>query len=150
MKMEYIQVIQYYLQDYNTKLMLSFVMVVITGISDFVLGVVMASVKEEVKFRTKVLKKGFATKVGIWLLCLLIIPLFMMLNELNIDFIHDNNVGLGVIYIIHIVFIFSELKSFMGHLTGGDGKEHGGISFVVKVFSYIEKKIKEMFGDIDG
>lgn len=153
MKMDYIQMIQYYLQNPATRLMLSFSMVVLTGLTDFGLGVVMASLSDNISFRTKKLKSGFATKVGIWVLCLLIIPLFMMLDNLDLNLfgfeIGQNEVGLKTIYLIYIVFCFSEVKSIIGHLTGGDGKEHEGITLLKNVVEKIINAIKSMFESSD-
>lgn len=73
----------------------------------------------------------------------------MMLDNVDLNLlgfnVSENEVGLKTIYLIYIVFCFSEIKSIMGHLTGSDGKEHEGVTLLTNVINKLLNAIKSMF-----
>ncbi|HJA90860.1 MAG TPA: phage holin family protein [Candidatus Jeotgalibaca merdavium] len=125
--MEMIDWLQNLLQNNNTKLYLFVGTYIATNMVDFGLGTIMALYLGT--YSSKAMKLGLATKLGMILLCIIIIPVFLMFDVL----------GLATLFLVIGAFIANELWSIINHIKSGqgDGKDHSALDMLSNLINKI-------------
>lgn len=131
--MEMIDWLQNLLQNNNTKLYLFIGTYIATNMVDFGLGTVMALYLGT--YSSKAMKVGLATKLGMILLCIIIIPVFLMFDVL----------GLATLFLVIGAFIANELWSIINHIKSGqgDGKDHSALDMLSNLINKITGNKKD-------
>lgn len=119
--------LQNLLQNNNTKLYLFVGTYIATNMVDFGLGTIMALYLGT--YSSKAMKLGLATKLGMILLCIIIIPVFLMFDVL----------GLATLFLVIGAFIANELWSIINHIKSGqgDGKDHSALDMLSNLINKI-------------
>lgn len=119
--------LQNLLQNNNTKLYLFIGTYIATNMVDFGLGTIMALYLGT--YSSKAMKLGLATKLGMILLCIIIIPVFLMFDVL----------GLATLFLVIGAFIANELWSIINHIKSGqgDGKDHSALDMLSNLINKI-------------
>ena len=125
--MEMIDWLQNLLQNDNTKLYLFIGTYIATNMVDFGLGIFMALFLG--KYSSKEMKIGLATKMGMILLCIIIVPIFLMFDVL----------GLATLFVVIGAFIANEIWSIINHIKrgNGDGKGHSALDLLSSLIDKI-------------
>ena len=125
--MEMIDWLQNLLQNNNTKLYLFIGTYIATNMVDFGLGTVMALYLGT--YSSKAMKLGLATKLGMILLCIIIVPVFLMFDIL----------GLATLFVVLGAFIANEIWSIINHIKSGqgDGKDHSALDMLSNLINKI-------------
>ncbi len=125
--------LQNLLQNNNTKLYLFIGTYIATNMVDFGLGTVMALYLGT--YSSKAMKVGLATKLGMILLCIIIIPVFLMFDVL----------GLATLFLVIGAFIANELWSIINHIKSGqgDGKDHSALDMLSNLINKITGNKKD-------
>ena len=125
--------LQQLLQNDNTKLYLFIGTYIATNMVDFGLGTVMALYLST--YSSKAMKLGLATKLGMILLSIIIVPVFLMFDVL----------GLATLFLVIGAFIANEVWSIINHIKRGqgDGKEHSALDLLGSLIDKITGNKKE-------
>ena len=125
--MEMIDWLQNLLQNDNSKLYVFIIMYISTNMFDFVLGITMALLMGT--YSSKEMKLGLATKLGMILLCIIIVPVFLMFDVL----------GLATLFVVIGAFIANEVWSIINHIKSGqgDGKDHSALDMLSNLINKI-------------
>ena len=130
--MDMIGWLQSLLMDDNTKLYVFIVVYMAITMLDFLLGFFLHIFNGT--YSSKEMKIGLATKLGMILLSVVIVPIFLMFDVL----------GLGTLYVVLGAFIGNEVWSVISHLKGNsDGKEHSALDMLGNVISKVFGKEDE-------
>lgn len=125
--------LQNLLQNDNSKLYVFIIMYISTNMFDFVLGITMALLMGT--YSSKEMKLGLATKLGMILLCIIIVPIFLMFNVL----------GLATLFLVIGAFIANEVWSIINHIKSGqgDGKDHSALDMLSNLINKITGNKKD-------
>lgn len=131
--MEMIDWLQNLLQNNNTKLYVFIVVYIFANMFDFILGYVISIFNGT--YSSKKMKIGLATKLGMILLCIIIVPVFLMFDVL----------GLATLFLVIGAFIANELWSIINHIKSGqgDGKDHSALDMLSNLINKITGNKKD-------
>lgn len=125
--------LQSLLLNENTKLYLFIFTYIAANMTDFILGFSMAVFMGT--YSSKEMKIGLATKLGMILLSIIIVPVFLMFDVL----------GLATLFLVIGAFIANEVWSIINHIKRGqgDGKEHSALDLLGNLIDKITGNKKE-------
>lgn len=122
--------LQILLLNDNTKLYVFIFVYILANMVDFGLGTLMSIYLG--KYSSKEMKIGLATKLGMILLCIIIVPVFLMFDVL----------GLATLFVVIGAFIANEIWSIINHVKrgNGDGKGHSALDLLSDLINKITGK----------
>lgn len=125
--------LQSLLLNENTKLYLFIFTYIAANMTDFILGFSMAVFMGT--YSSKEMKIGLATKLGMILLSIIIVPVFLMFDVL----------GLATLFLVIGAFIANEVWSIINHIKrgNGDGKGHSALDLLGSLIDKITGNKKE-------